>query len=339
MVKAGGVQDFGALKVLKGVTLRGQQGRNAGARRAIGQSRRSCSCINHLEQINGRTALYVDGELVGYQGAAASCKLSPATPARQRRDDIGMVFQHFNLFPHRTALANIIGRRCKVKVKRVGRTTPGPPKGPAMSKGGVGGKADAYPSATLKRAAAKRVRHRRALAMEPKLMLFDEPHLGAGPRTGRRGAGRRMKALASGSMTMVVVTHEMGFAAGGRPAGVHGRRRHRGAGPPREVLATRSATDAGVSFQGDVATGSAGSHRKETTWRDALPGGTNAQLLGRGGMGEVYRAREHTDRIIALKVLPVQMARGDTVFQERVPARGAGRLRQRPACRADPRLR
>ena len=164
-------------------------------------------CINHLEQISaGR--LYVDGELVGYrQRGDRLFEMHPKDAARQRRQ-IGMVFQRFNLFPHMTALENIVAAPVKVQGRR---------KDAAIEQGrdllkqvGLADKADAYP-AQLSGGQQQRVAIARALAMEPKLMLFDEPTSALDPELVGEVLDV-MRALAEKGMTMIVVTHEMGFA-------------------------------------------------------------------------------------------------------------------------------
>jgi len=235
MVKAQEVcKSFGALKVLKGITLEVGKGE---VLCMVGRSGSGKStflrCINHLEQVNaGR--LYVDGELIGYREAGSKLhEISPRDAAKQRRE-IGMVFQHFNLFPHRTVLGNIVEAPMKVK---------GVKKDAAMTRAkdllkqvGLSEKADAYP-AQLSGGQQQRVAIARALAMSPKLMLFDEPTSALDPELVGEVLAV-MKKLADEGMTMVVVTHEMGFARevadnlvfmdGGVVVE---------SGPPREVLA------------------------------------------------------------------------------------------------------
>jgi polar amino acid transport system ATP-binding protein len=201
-------KDFGALKVLKGVTLKVQKGQVLVIVGPSGSGKSTfLRCINHLETVNaGR--LYVDGELVGYrEGRGKLHELPPSDAARQRRK-VGMVFQHFNLFPHRTALENIV--EAPIHVKKVKR-------GEAVARGkdllaqvGLSEKADAYP-AQLSGGQQQRVAIARALAMDPKLMLFDEPTSALDPELVGEVLGV-MKKLAGQGMTMLVVTHEMGFA-------------------------------------------------------------------------------------------------------------------------------
>ncbi len=191
-------------------------------------------CINHLERVDaGR--LYVDGGLVGYSERGGKLhELHPREAAKQRRD-IGMVFQHFNLFPHRTVLANVV--EAPVLVKKTGRTEATERARELLDRVGLADKADAYP-AQLSGGQQQRVAIARALAMEPKLMLFDEPTSALDPELVGGEVLSVMKDLAAGGMTMIVVTHEMGVRAGGRrPARVHGRWcRRRIRCPPRELL-------------------------------------------------------------------------------------------------------
>lgn len=209
MVRAEKVcKNFGALEVLKGVTLEVHRGQVLVLVGPSGSGKSTfLRCINHLEQVNaGR--LYVDGDLIGYRERGGKLhEMSPRDAAKQRRD-IGMVFQHFNLFPHRTALENIIEAPIQVK---------GMKKDAAVSRAkdlldqvGLAAKADAYP-AQLSGGQQQRVAIARALAMSPKLMLFDEPTSALDPELVGEVLGV-MKKLASEGMTMVVVTHEMGFA-------------------------------------------------------------------------------------------------------------------------------
>jgi polar amino acid transport system ATP-binding protein len=201
-------KDFGALQVLKGVTLSVDPGQVLVLVGPSGSGKSTfLRCINHLETVTaGR--LYVDGKLVGYRESRGKLyEMPPREAARQPRD-IGMVFQHFNLFPHRTALDNVI--EAPVHVKRT-------PKSAALQRArdllhqvGLSDKADAYP-AQLSGGQQQRVAIARALAMDPKLMLFDEPTSALDPELVGEVLAV-MKKLAGAGMTMIVVTHEMGFA-------------------------------------------------------------------------------------------------------------------------------
>lgn len=209
MVRAESVcKNFGALHVLKGVTLDVGRGEVLCIVGPSGSGKSTfLRCINHLEQVNaGR--LYVDGELIGYRERGGKLhEMAPRDAARQRRD-IGMVFQHFNLFPHRTALENVI--EAPIHVKRVKKDAALARAKDLLDQVGLSAKADAYP-AQLSGGQQQRVAIARALAMNPKLMLFDEPTSALDPEL----VGEVLaviKKLAGEGMTMVVVTHEMGFA-------------------------------------------------------------------------------------------------------------------------------
>jgi polar amino acid transport system ATP-binding protein len=201
-------KDFGALSVLKGVTLSVERGQVLVLVGPSGSGKSTfLRCINHLETVTaGR--LYVDGDLIGYRERAGKLyEMSPRDAAKQRRD-IGMVFQHFNLFPHRTALENIL--EAPVHVKGVGKAAAAERARDLLHQVGLSDKAEAYP-AQLSGGQQQRVAIARALAMDPKLMLFDEPTSALDPELVGEVLGV-MKKLAGAGMTMIVVTHEMGFA-------------------------------------------------------------------------------------------------------------------------------
>lgn len=234
MVKAEAVcKSFGALEVLKGITLEIGKGEVLVMVGPSGSGKSTfLRCINHLEQVNaGR--LYVDGELIGYRERGGKLhEMSPRDAAKQRRD-IGMVFQHFNLFPHRTALENII--EAPIHVKGVKKDDAVARAKDLLDQVGLSAKAGAYP-AQLSGGQQQRVAIARALAMNPKLMLFDEPTSALDPELVGEVL-EVMKKLAAEGMTMVVVTHEMGFA---REVANHLVFMDGGvvveSGPPREVL-------------------------------------------------------------------------------------------------------
>ena len=209
MVRADQVcKNFGALPVLKGVTLSVDRGQVLVLVGPSGSGKSTfLRCINHLETVTaGR--LYVDGELVGYRESHGKLyEMSPRDAAKQRRD-IGMVFQHFNLFPHRTALDNIL--EAPVHVKGAKKSAATQRARDLLAQVGLGDKSDAYP-AQLSGGQQQRVAIARALAMDPKLMLFDEPTSALDPELVGEVLAV-MKKLASEGMTMIVVTHEMGFA-------------------------------------------------------------------------------------------------------------------------------
>ena len=209
MVRAKQVcKNFGSLRVLKGIDLEVAAGEVLCLVGPSGSGKSTfLRCINHLERVDaGR--LYVDGELVGYREKGDKLfEISPKQAARQRRD-IGMVFQHFNLFLHRTALENVIEAPMLVKGQSRGEATERARD--LLAKVGLAAKADAYP-AQLSGGQQQRVAIARALAMDPKLMLFDEPTSALDPELVGEVLGV-MRDLADAGMTMVVVTHEMGFA-------------------------------------------------------------------------------------------------------------------------------
>jgi polar amino acid transport system ATP-binding protein len=201
-------KNFGGLKVLKGVTLTVERGRVLCIVGPSGSGKTTfLRCINHLETISaGR--LYVDGELVGYRERRGKLHELPPREAAKQRRDVGMVFQHFNLFPHRTALQNIV--EAPVHVKKVKKETALRRARELLNRVGLSDKADAYP-AQLSGGQQQRVAIARALAMDPKLMLFDEPTSALDPELVGEVLDV-MRDLAGAGMTMLVVTHEMGFA-------------------------------------------------------------------------------------------------------------------------------
>jgi polar amino acid transport system ATP-binding protein len=209
MVKAEAVHKrFGRLEVLRGIDLEVYPRE---VMCIIGPSGSGKStflrCINHLEKIDaGR--LSVDGELVGYRERGDKLYELPDREVCKKRSEIGMVFQNFNLFPHMTALGNVI--EAPMLVKKESRNV-AVAKGKAMlARVGLADKENAYPR-QLSGGQQQRVAIARALAMQPKLMLFDEPTSALDPEL----VGEVLDAirgLADEGMTMVVVTHEMGFA-------------------------------------------------------------------------------------------------------------------------------
>ena len=209
MVKAEGVHKrFGRLEVLKGITLEVMPGEVFCLLGPSGSGKSTfLRCINHLEKINaGR--LSVDGELVGYEERGGKLHELREREICSKRAEIGMVFQHFNLFPHMTALENVTC--APMRVRKV-------PADQARAKGlallervGLADKLGAYP-AQLSGGQQQRVAIARALAMDPKLMLFDEPTSALDPELVGEVL-QAMQQLARDGMTMIVVTHEMGFA-------------------------------------------------------------------------------------------------------------------------------
>jgi polar amino acid transport system ATP-binding protein len=164
-------------------------------------------CINHLEKIQGGRIM-VNGHLIGYRDENGKLVEDREQNIARQRQDIGMVFQRFNLFPHMTALGNIVEAPIRVRgtaeqeAEDIGRAL--------LQRVGLGHKADAYP-AQLSGGQQQRVAIARALAMRPALMLFDEPTSALDPEMIGEVL-EVMKELAREGMTMIVVSHEMGFA-------------------------------------------------------------------------------------------------------------------------------
>jgi polar amino acid transport system ATP-binding protein len=209
MVRAEQVRkSFGRTEVLKGIDLSVRPGE---VMCVIGPSGSGKStflrCINHLEKIDsGR--LSVDGHLVGYREKGGVLhELRDREVAEQRRD-IGMVFQRFNLFPHMTALENVV--EAPIRVRRTGKAEARERGVELLERVGLGDRVHNYP-AQLSGGQQQRVAIARALAMEPRLMLFDEPTSALDPELVGEVLDV-MRGLATDGMTMVVVTHEMGFA-------------------------------------------------------------------------------------------------------------------------------
>jgi polar amino acid transport system ATP-binding protein len=234
MVRAEGVRKrFGRVEVLRGIDLSVDAGE---VMCIIGPSGSGKStflrCINHLEKVDsGR--LTVAGHLVGYRQQADKLYELRDKEVCERRAEIGMVFQHFNLFPHLTALDNVtIG---PVRVKGESRAEAAGRARNLLERVGLADKADAYPR-QLSGGQQQRVAIARALGMQPQLMLFDEPTSALDPEL-VSDVLDVMRTLADDGMTMIVVTHEMGFA---REVGDSLVFMDEGviveSGPPKEVL-------------------------------------------------------------------------------------------------------
>ena len=164
-------------------------------------------CINQLETIDGGR-IWVDGDLMGYEDRSGTLhRLTDKRIAAQRRE-IGMVFQRFNLFPHLTALENIMEAPTQVKGEK--KKAVRERALALLDQVGLKDKPNAYP-AQLSGGQQQRIAIARALAMQPKLMLFDEPTSALDPELVGEVLNV-MRELAQGGMTMIVVTHEMGFA-------------------------------------------------------------------------------------------------------------------------------
>jgi polar amino acid transport system ATP-binding protein len=203
-------KSFGAHEVLRGVDL------------LVGRSEVVCligpsgsgkstllRCVNFLEPYDSGN-VRIDGRLIGYEDASDGTRRPMrAGTLREMRREIGMVFQHFNLWPHMTALGNVA--EPLRRVRRLAAREAADRAAAMLARVGLGAKADVYPS-RLSGGQQQRVAIARALAMQPRLMLFDEPTSALDPELVGEVL-EVMKNLAADGMTMLVVTHEMGFAA------------------------------------------------------------------------------------------------------------------------------
>jgi len=200
---------FGRLEVLKGISLEVQPGEVMCLLGPSGSGKSTfLRCINHLEKINsGR--LYVDGELVGYRQQGDKLHELHDSEVARKRAEIGMVFQRFNLFPHMTAIENVIEAPLLLKRKTKAQARQSAQQLLALV--GLSDRADTYPS-QLSGGQQQRVAIARALAMEPKLMLFDEPTSALDPELVGEVLDVMRRLATEVGMTMIVVTHEIGFA-------------------------------------------------------------------------------------------------------------------------------
>jgi polar amino acid transport system ATP-binding protein len=209
MVKAENVhKSYGNVEVLKGIDLEVANGEVFCLLGPSGSGKSTfLRCINHLERINGGR-LSVDGKLIGYREEGGKLyEMHEREVAAQRRD-IGMVFQRFNLFPHMTALENVM--EAPVQVRGESKAAARQQALQLLERVGLADRAENYP-AQLSGGQQQRVAIARALAMKPKLMLFDEPTSALDPELVGEVLDV-MKDLAREGMTMIVVTHEIGFA-------------------------------------------------------------------------------------------------------------------------------
>ena len=199
---------FGQLEVLKGVTLRVQKGEVVVIIGPSGSGKTTfLRCLNHLEKIQAGQIL-IDGESIGYREVNGKLVEDSEANIARIRAGIGMVFQRFNLFPHKSALENIV--EAPIHVKKIPREAAEATAHELLRKVGLDHKANDYP-AQLSGGQQQRVAIARALAMSPKLMLFDEATSALDPELVGEVL-KVMQQLAEEGMTMVVVTHEMGFA-------------------------------------------------------------------------------------------------------------------------------
>ena len=199
---------FGRLEVLKGVDLEVRRGEVVCVIGPSGSGKSTfLRCINHLEKIDGGR-IEVNGHLIGYRERDGRLAEDSEKSIARQREEIGLVFQRFNLFPHKTALENVI--EAPIHVRRI-------PKREAIARAetllglvGLSDKRDVYPG-KLSGGQQQRVAIARALAMNPSLMLFDEATSALDPEMIGEVLDV-MKTLAQEDMTMIMVTHEMGFA-------------------------------------------------------------------------------------------------------------------------------
>ncbi|GAB4099469.1 amino acid ABC transporter ATP-binding protein [Sinomonas halotolerans] len=209
LVRIEGVHKFyGSHHVLRGIDMTVRQGEVAVLIGPSGSGKSTLlRCVNHLESISaGR--IFVDDHLIGYRERGGKLHELPAKEIALQRRNIGMVFQRFNLFGHKTALENVM--EAPVQVKGQGKAAAKRRALELLERVGLSDRANHYP-AQLSGGQQQRVAIARALAMDPELMLFDEPTSALDPEL-VGDVLQVMKDLAASGMTMVVVTHEIGFA-------------------------------------------------------------------------------------------------------------------------------
>jgi polar amino acid transport system ATP-binding protein len=201
-------KEFGPVKVLNGVSLEVGKGEVIAIIGPSGSGKSTfLRCLIHLETVQ-RGTIVIEGETLVATDADGHCHYVPEPRIRRICGKMGMVFQHFNLFPHLTVLQNVI--EAPMTVQGLRREDIVPKAEILLKKVGLHEKRDSYPS-RLSGGQKQRVAIARALAMEPDIMLFDEPTSALDPElTGE--VLRTMRGLAEERMTMIVVTHEMAFA-------------------------------------------------------------------------------------------------------------------------------
>ncbi len=200
---------FGSLEVLKGVSFEVRRGNVVSMLGASGSGKSTLlRCINHLE-VPTSGDIFIAGESICYRGdAAGTPRPRPLTEINRMRQDLGFVFQQFNLWPHMTVLGNVI--EAPRRVRGLSRKEADDLGQQCLRRVHLEDKADVYP-ARLSGGQQQRVAIARALAMQPKVLLFDEPTSSLDPELTDEVLAV-MRELAEDGTTMIVVTHEMGFA-------------------------------------------------------------------------------------------------------------------------------
>jgi polar amino acid transport system ATP-binding protein len=199
---------FGRLHILKGVSLEVRPRETVCIIGTSGSGKTTfLRCINHLEKIDGGS-IEVNGHPIGYRMKKGRLVEDSERNIARQRTEIGFVFQRFNLFPHKTALQNVV--EAPIQVRGLSKQAATNDAEKLLARVGLADKKDTYPG-KLSGGQQQRVAIARALAMKPALMLFDEPTSALDPEvTGE--VLDVMEELAHEGTTMIVVTHEMGFA-------------------------------------------------------------------------------------------------------------------------------
>lgn len=199
---------YGSLEVLKGINLTVEAGEIIGFIGASGSGKSTLlRCINHME-VPTRGEVTLEGETVGVKRVGDRLVARSSAELSQQRRKMAMVFQHFNLWPHKTALENVM--EGPVIVQKIDPETARTKAMAALARVGLAEKADAYPS-RLSGGQQQRVGIARALALEPRIILFDEPTSALDPELVNEVLAV-IQGLANDGMTLIIVTHEMRFA-------------------------------------------------------------------------------------------------------------------------------
>jgi polar amino acid transport system ATP-binding protein len=209
LLQATGIRKkFGDVEVLRGVDLNVDSGQVVVLMGSSGAGKTTLlRCINRLELID-QGCVRIDGEIIGYRRSGDELIPLPDKEVARQRANIGMVFQRFNLFGHLTVLQNIVA--APMAINRIGRTEARQRAADLLAKVGLSHKENAYPR-ELSGGQQQRVAIARALALQPRVMLFDEPTSALDPELVGEVL-KVMKQLAADGMTMIVASHEVGFA-------------------------------------------------------------------------------------------------------------------------------